>query len=42
MKGELPAQEVMPKLIDVVDHTEGFAFGGGVTFFSVVESRRLA
>ena len=33
VKGELSAQEVVPKLGGTVDHTEGFAFGGGVVLF---------
>ena len=33
VKGELSAQEVVPKFGDIVDHTEGFTFGGGVVLF---------
>ena len=33
VKSKLSAQEVVPKLGDTIDHTEGFAFGCGVVLF---------
>ena len=33
VKRELSTQEVVSKLGDTVDHTEGFAFGCGVVLF---------
>ena len=33
MKGEFLAQEIMPKFINVVNHTEGLAFSGGLILF---------